>query len=287
MSLLTALREKLDSLNTKERALAAYVLTQPQEAAQLNITDLARASGSSTSTVSRFCKSFHFRNFSAFQRQLAADLAGHAGAVQYQDIVAGNPLSAIISAITSNHQRSLADTTRLLDLAQLRQAIDALHKAEKIDLYGSATSGTIAQDFWSMLARIGKSAAAYSDPHMQLTSASLLTPRDVAVGISYSGETPETLHALKCAAEQGAATISITRFGTNALSRMADVRLFTSTSEVGIRRDDMASRMAALHVVDILFTGLVSEFFDVYVPRLEQSFQTVRKYTNQEERNST
>lgn len=287
MSLLTALREKLDSLNAKERALAAYVLAQPQEAAQLNITDLARESGSSTSTVSRFCKSLHFRNYSAFQRQLAVELAEHAGATQYQDIVAGNPLSAIVSAITANHQRSLADTTRLLDLVQLRQAIDALHQAEKIDLYGSATSSMVAGDFWSKLVRIGKAAAAYSDPHMQLTSASLLTPRDAAIGISYSGETPETIHALGCAAERGATTISITRFGTNTLSRQADIRLFTSTSEVGIRRGDMASRMAALHVIDILFMGLVSEYFDVYVPRLEQSFQAVRKHTSQEERTST
>jgi DNA-binding MurR/RpiR family transcriptional regulator len=175
----------------------------------------------------------------------------------------------------------------VLDLNQLKQAIGALHQASRIDLYGSATSGIVAQDFFHKLIRIGKAAAAFSDPHLQLTSASSLTSKDVAVGISYSGETPETIHALRCAAERGATTLSITRFGSNTLAGHASIRLFTSSAEVGMRRGDMASRMAQLHVIDILFMGLVSEHFELYVPRLEQSFQTVRQYTNtKEERKS-
>ncbi|WP_123039281.1 MurR/RpiR family transcriptional regulator [Cohnella candidum] len=285
MSILSAIRDQMDSLHPKERELASFLLERPQEAAQLNITELARRAGSSTSTVSRFCRTFHFQNFPEFKRKLAAELAGQEAPTKYQDIVAGNPLADIVSAITANHLRSLSDTTQLLDLAQLRQAIDALHRAGRIDLYGSGTSGLVAQDFWSKLIRVGKAAAVFSDPHMQLTSAASLSSKDVAIGISYSGETPETIHSLRCASEQGALTVSVTRFGTNPLAAMADIRLFTSSSEAGMRRGDMASRMAALHVVDILFTGLVSEHFDEYVPRLERSFQTVRKYTGKEERN--
>ncbi|WP_276355506.1 MurR/RpiR family transcriptional regulator [Cohnella caldifontis] len=284
MSILSAIRENMDSLHPKERELAAFMLEQPREAVQLSITELARRAGGSTSTVSRFCRTFHFRNFPEFKRQLAAELAGSPMPAQYQDIVAGNPLPDIVHAITANHLRSLADTTRLFDLEQLRRAIGGLHRAARIDLYGSGTSGLVAQDFWSKLIRIGKAAAAFSDPHMQLTSASSLSPNDAAIGISYSGETPETIHSLRSAAERGALTISITGFGTNTLASMADVSLFTSTAEAGMRRGDMASRMAALHVVDILFTGLVSEHFDEYVPRLERSFQTVRKYTSKKEK---
>jgi len=276
LSILSAIREQLDVLHPKEKELALFLLDRPREAAQMTITELARRAGSSTSTVSRFCRTFHFRNFPEFKRQLAAELAGSAGLMQYQDIVAGNPLSEIVNAITANHLRSLADTKR---------AIDALHAASRIDLYGSGTSGLVAQDFWSKLIRIGKAASVFTDPHMQLTSASTLSPQDAAIGISYSGETPETIHALTSAAERGAVTISITGFGTNTLASLSDVALFTSTAEAGMRRGDMASRMAALHVVDVLFTGLVSEHFHEYVPRLERSFQTVRKYTNQKEKN--
>jgi len=279
MSILQAIHERMDSLHLKERKLAEYLLNHPQQSVHMTITELAEKSGSSTATISRFCKTFHLLNFPEFKQRLATELVQQTSTPnQYQDIVAGNPLHDIVAGITTNHLRSITDTTQVLDLSQLRLAIEALHQASRIDLYGSATSGVVAQDFFQKLIRIGKAAAVFSDPHLQLTSAASLTSRDIAVGISYSGETPETIHALRSAAEQGATTLSLTRYGANTLAEHADIRLFTSSAEVGMRRGDMASRMAQLHVIDILFTGLVSEHFEQYVPRLERSYQTVKQY---------
>ncbi|OXS56207.1 transcriptional regulator [Cohnella sp. CIP 111063] len=288
MSILHAIQERWDSLHQKERALADFLLQHPHEAVQMTITELAARSGSSPSTISRFCKTFHSHNFPDFKQRLATELVQMTStSTRYQDIVAGNPLPEIVSAITANHLRSITDTTQVLDLGQLRLAIEALHSAARIDLYGSATSGIVAQDFYHKLIQIGKAAAAFSDPHLQLTSASSLTAGDVAIGISYSGETPETIHSLRCAAERGATTLSITRFGANTLAEQARIKLFTSSAEVGMRRGDMASRMATLHVIDVLFTGLVSEHFELYVPRLRQSYLTVEHYlTGKEERKS-
>jgi DNA-binding MurR/RpiR family transcriptional regulator len=198
----------------------------------------------------------------------------------YQDIVAGQSLDHIVSAITANNVRSVLDTAKLLDYGQLRGAIDALHHAKRIDLYGVATSGVVAKDFYQKLIRIGKAVAVFSDPHMQQTSAASLGPGDVAIGFSYSGETPETIEAMISAAEQGATTISITKYDANSLAAIAEISLFISSAEAGMRRGDMASRMAQLHQVDILFVGLVSEYFDIYVPRLERSYQNVKRFTD-------
>jgi len=285
--MLQAIRDRLGQLPPQEGKLAEFLLRQPREAVQMTITELARQSGSSTATISRFCRSFHAENFSEFKLKLAMELAEGAdrpAGSQYQDIVAGQPVEQIVAALTANHVRSISDTSQLLDPGRLKAAIAALHRARRIDLYGSATSGIVAQDFQQKLVRIGKAASAFSDPHMGMTSAASLTELDVAVGISYSGETPETIEALRCAAGQGAVTISLTRFGACTLADGAAISLFTSSSEAGMRRGDMASRMAQLHLVDILFVGLVSEYFDEYVPRLERSYQTVKRYTGKKER---
>jgi DNA-binding MurR/RpiR family transcriptional regulator len=105
-----------------------------------------------------------------------------------------------------------------------------------------------------------------------------LTAEDVVLAISYSGETPEIVDAVACAKERGATTISLTKHGPNTLATLTELQLFTSTLEAGVRRGDMASRIAQLFVLDVLFTGLLSTDFDTYVPRLEQSFQLVRRY---------
>ncbi|TBL80374.1 MurR/RpiR family transcriptional regulator [Paenibacillus thalictri] len=281
--ILHAIREHNDSMHPKEQDIAAYIVDHAPDVVTMTITELAEKSGGSTATISRFCRALHFQGFAEFKMKLAAELAQPADVQSYQDIVAGNTLSSIIAAMEANHLRSITDTTRLQDVKQLQKAVDALKSARQIDLYGVATSSVVALDFYQKLIRIGKRAVTFADPHMQLTSASNLTGHDVAIGISYSGETPETVNAIRCAAENGATTISLTKFGTNTLASAADIQLFTSTLEEGMRRGDMASRIAQLHVIDILFTALVSEQFEEHVPKLENSYQMVKKYVTKGE----
>lgn len=281
MSLILAIKENLDQLSPQEKKLGSFILEHPHMAVRLTITELAKSSGSSTSTISRFCRMFQVESFAEFKVKLAVDLTVEVKEDVYQDIVAGQSLEQIVSAVTTNNIRSISDTSKVVDFNKLKLAIDALHHARRIDLYGTATSGVVAQDFHQKLIRIGKFASVFSDPHMQQTSAASLISGDVAIGFSYSGETKETIDALLCASEQGAMTISITQFGTNSLVKHADISLFISSFEAGMRRGDMASRMAQLHLVDTLFVGLVSEYFDAYVPYLERSYQNVKRFKKQ------
>ncbi|GAA0851679.1 MurR/RpiR family transcriptional regulator [Paenibacillus glucanolyticus] len=272
-----------ESLPRQERRLAEFILTAPSEIVHMGIKDLADQCEVSAATVTRFCKNFQCKGYPDFKLKLAAEiahaeLASRTGSTRYQDIVAGNPLAGIVEAIESNHLTSIRDTTELLDLGQLERAVDALCRAKRIDLYGVATSSIVAQDFYQKLIRIGKNCTAFADSHMQITSASTLTSSDVAVAVSYSGETPETIDALTCAKDTGAFTISVTSYRSSAISSMADITLYSSSLEEGMRRGDMASRIAQLHIIDILFMGMASRDFSTYVPRLEQSYLNVQNY---------
>ncbi|GGO03505.1 MurR/RpiR family transcriptional regulator [Saccharibacillus kuerlensis] len=277
---LLLIKESLDRFSPQEKRLGQYILEAPEHVQRLGITELASACGTSPATVTRFCKSLRFKGFPDFKMRLIGELSRPSEAGTYQDIVAGRPLKEIVRAIEANHLASITDTTRLLDPEALEQAVAALGSAQRIDLYGMGTSSIVAQDLYQKLIRIGKSCTAFADSHMQITSASTLNEGDVALAISYSGETPETIAALQCAKDAGALTLSLTRYGTSPLPDVADIRLFTSSLEEGVRRGAMTSRIAQLHVIDILFTGIVSEGFEQYVPMLEQSYHNVRQYLN-------
>lgn len=276
--ILHALSSHLDTLPPQERKLGEYILESPAAVLHLGITELANTCGVSPSTITRFCKTFHFKGFPDFKMKLAGELAHKPADTQYQDIIAGNDLQKIVEAMEANHLASITDTTRLLDMNQLAQAVKALCVAKLIDLYGVATSSVVAQDFYQKLIRIGKNCTAFADSHMQITSASSLGAGDAALAISYSGETPETIDALRCAKDSGAVTLSLTQYGQNRLASLADIALFSSSLEEGMRRGDMASRIAQLHVIDILFTGMVSLEFEDYIPKLESSYQNVQIY---------
>lgn len=281
--ILHTLAHRLEQLPVQERKLAESILQSPEDVLHLGIRELSERCGVSAATVTRFCKSLHFKGYPDFKMKLAAELShsNRNGEESYQDIVAGNSLFRIVQAIQANHTASIADTTRLLDFDKLEQAIAWLSATSRIDLYGMATSSIVAQDFYQKLIRIGKNSTAFADSHMQITSASSLGAEDVAFAVSYSGETQETIAALRCAKEQGAKTLSLTSFGNNTLAGLADIALFSSSLEEGMRRGDMASRIAQLHIIDILFTGMVSADFDKYIPRLEGSYQQVSKLKKQ------
>ncbi len=66
-SIINAIEEKkLGTLSQKERKLAASIIEHPREVVRLNITDLARISDTSASTVSRFCKKLSFSELRRF-----------------------------------------------------------------------------------------------------------------------------------------------------------------------------------------------------------------------------
>ncbi|MCL6603753.1 MAG: MurR/RpiR family transcriptional regulator [Paenibacillus sp.] len=281
--ILNALDHEMSKLSQMERKLAERILASPSEVIHMGIRELAEQCGTSPATVTRFCKVFHFKGFPDFKVKLAAEIAHNDhelqdGSSSYQDIVAGNPLSVIVEAMQANHLASIRDTTSLLNIERLEEAVDLLCKARRIDLYGMATSSIVAQDFYQKLIRIGVNCTAFADSHMQITSASTLSKGDVAFAISYSGETPETIDALTCAGASGASTIALTSYGSSTIATNADIPLFSSSLEQGMRRGDMASRIAQLHIIDILFTGMVSTRFKDYIPKLEQSYLNVQHY---------
>ncbi|ASA20504.1 MurR/RpiR family transcriptional regulator [Paenibacillus donghaensis] len=282
--ILHALEHGKSKLSQMERKLAERILASPGEVVHMGITELAEQCGLSPATITRFCKALHFKGFPDFKMKLATEIA-HSDAPQdgsssYQDIVAGNPLTVIVEAMQANHLASIRDTTSLLDIERLQSAVDLLCRARRVDLYGMATSSIVAQDFYQKLIRIGVNCTAFADSHMQITSASSLSEGDVAFAVSYSGETPETIDALTCAGAGGASTIALTSYGSSTLATLADIPLFSSSLEQGMRRGDMASRIAQLHIIDILFTGMVSTRFGDFIPKLEQSYLNVQYYRN-------
>ncbi|WP_379130632.1 MurR/RpiR family transcriptional regulator [Paenibacillus sp. sgz500958] len=283
--ILHALDHEMSKLSQMERKLAERILAAPGDIIHMGITELAEQCGTSPATVTRFCKAFHFKGFPDFKVKLASEIAQSDSGLQdgtssYQDIVAGNPLSVIVEAMQTNHLASIRDTTSLLDLGRLQEAVELLCRARRIDLYGMATSSIVAQDFYQKLIRIGVNCTAFADSHMQITSASTLSEGDVAFAVSYSGETPETIDALTCAGASGASTIALTSYGSSTLATNADIPLFSSSLEQGMRRGDMASRIAQLHIIDILFTGMVSTRFKDFIPKLEESYRNVQYYRN-------
>jgi DNA-binding MurR/RpiR family transcriptional regulator len=276
-SVLVRLRALLPTFPLAERRVAEAVLDDPAGAAAMTINALARAGDTSVATVQRFCRALGFDGYPGLRLALAAE-AGRALREDGQrevsgDIRPGEDLATIVEKIAFADARAVEDTARHLDLDVVGAAVDALARARRIDLYGVGASAFVALDFQQKLHRIGRVAFAWPDPHIALTSAALLSAKDVAVGVSHTGTTRDTVEALEEAKRQGATTIALTNFPRSPLATVADLVVVTAARETTFRSGAMASRLAQLTVVDVLFVAVAARSF----ARTQRALQRTRQ----------
>ena len=253
------LRSLLPSLAPAEQRVGEVIVAEPGRAAQLTITDLAQQAQTSETTVIRFCRSVGVGSYPAL-RLLVATWAGRNAAMEpprlSPEIDPDDDLEAVVARIGQSVSTAVRETADRLDLGALERATAAISAARRVDVYGVGASGLVAEDLQRKLHRIGLSVWAWPDPHMAITSAANLGREDVVVAISHSGQTIDTLDPIVEAREHGAQVIAITNFAQSSIAAHADTVLTTVSDETTFRSGAMASRIAALVVVDCLFVGV-------------------------------
>ncbi len=248
---LTRLRELRPRLADAERRLATYILRHPRQILDSSITLVAGRARVSEATVVRLCRRIGCRGYQDLRIRLAADLVLPPRQI-YDEIDPGDDCPAVKRKVFGISIRALEETLDVLEDGALEAAVEAIAAARQVDFYGVGASGIVAMDAQQKLLRIGIAAQAFVDPHVQAASAALLRRGDVAVGISHSGSTRDTVHALGVARSAGATTVAITRYGPSPIEAVAQIRLHTISTEGGIRGAAIASRMAQLAVVDAI-----------------------------------
>jgi DNA-binding MurR/RpiR family transcriptional regulator len=133
-------------------------------------------------------------------------------------------------------------------------------------------SGFVALDLQMKLQRIGRPAFAWPDPHMAISSAALRGSGDVAIGLSHTGTTVDTIDALREARSHGAATAAVTNFPWSPITEVADFVLITAARETAFRSGATTSRIAQLTVVDCLFVTLAQQDLPGTRVALERTF---------------
>lgn len=270
---LLAIRSHLNALTKTETIVAEYVLEHAAEVIYLSVTELAEQADVGETTVLRFCRKLGFRGFQDFKLSLAQDLVQPPTTFTKEAVSPQDDAQTLGHKVVASHCSILEETRKLLQPAQLEQAIGLLVNAEAIQFYGVGSSGLTAMQASHSFTRLGKKCDAKLDAHFQAMTASLLSEQDVAVGISVSGSTKDTIENLQIAKEAGAKIICITHNARSPITKLADVDLLMAARESPLQGSSMAAKISQLTVVDILCLGVELQ--------LKDTAQTSRKRTAQ------
>ncbi|MFD5090394.1 MurR/RpiR family transcriptional regulator [Amycolatopsis thailandensis] len=264
-SLLSWIRSLLPELARAEQRVAKVVLDDPAQVARRSITEVALAANTSETTVTRFCKAVGVGGYPQLRIALAADTARSEARSSRNlggEIGPEDDLAAVIGKVSFADARTVEVTADQLDVPSLQRVIDIVAGAGRVDVYGVGASAFVAADLQQKLHRIGRVSFAWSDTHIMLTSAAVLSPGDVAIGISHTGATTDTVEALRVAREHGAITVAVTNFPRSPITEVADHVLTTAARETTFRSGATASRIAQLTVIDCLFIGVAQRHMD-------------------------
>jgi len=246
-------------------------LEHPRKVVQSTITDLARECEVSESTVVRFCKSLGLDGYKEFRIAIAQELGAVVPELAAVEMGTAREIKELARSVFSNNIRALEATLSSLDYEAVAQATQALARARRVDFYGAGPSNVVAMDAYIKFMRIGLSAGFDSNSYLQAISAAVLTDEDVAVGISYSGSTRDTVEALGIARKAGATTVAITNFRDMPICDAADIIICTKADESLFQGGAMASRTAQLAVIDLIFAGTVSRRAAVFAQQFDKT----------------
>lgn len=280
-AMLVNVRGQLPNLRPAERLIAEDLLADPEGFARSTISETATRVGTSTTTVVRFYRRIGYERFKDLRHDLTQEsvrerLTTHEFPAEASDIGREDSLSQIVAKVARDETLSISDTATMLQTEELTRAVRMTAHAQRIDIFGVGASSIVSRDLQRKLARIGRTAIDWPEAHSAWTAAAVLDEDSVALAISHSGVTSDTVEFLRLARRSGATTIAITNVEDSPLAREADVVLRTAARETAFRSGALGSRIAQLMVVDCLFIGVAQTHYDSSLEALRTTYEAVQ-----------
>ncbi|WP_370614385.1 MurR/RpiR family transcriptional regulator [Mumia sp. Pv 4-285] len=290
-SVLTQMRLLLPDLPSSMRLTAQRILDDPRSAVAGTINDLAVSAGTSTGAVSRLCRTLGLDGYPSLRvsviTEAAATAYGSWNVDISREIGPSHSLADVARTLEAVQARAVHTTLAGLDLDAVAAAAAAISGATRVHMYAVSGSGVMARELELRLSRIGVACWTYADVHDGLVAAAQLGDGDVAIAISHSGETDETLDMLATARDHGALAVAITAGPRSRLAALADHVLVTVAEETTFQDGPLASRHSELAVVEMLYLAVGQHDYDRTVQLLSETERAVRPRRPERRRSHT
>lgn len=279
MQILWKIKEQYASLRKSEKAVADYMLAHDDKIEKMTIAELAEQAGVSQPTVMRFLKAIGYDSFREIKLAFATQRAKKDLLPQNTNplgisISPNDTIEDVPSKIIHNTIALLEDSLKRISKTELKKAVEAIKNANQLVIYSVENSNTTATDLMTKLLYLGIPCRIYEDAYLQKISAGNLHEGDVAIGISYSGYSKNTVDVMKLAKKRKATTLVITNFTSTPLTQQADILIETSNQQF-LYGNTIFSRTTHLAVVDMLYMGILVSDYDTYTKRMQKNSEII------------
>ena len=258
-SVLGAICSSYDTFFEAEKKIADYMMENKAAVVDMTVGELARASGTSDATVSRFCRRCGFKGFHNLKLTLAREgLEDEQKDQSVSNDIDRGDIRQSLQNILANKVAELTETVNMMDADNLEQILSRLENARMVQLAAVGNTIPVAMDGAFKFNQLGIPAVAGEIWETQAAYTFNLGPEDVVLIISNSGSSRRLQSLAQGARENRSTVIVITNNPDSPLARISDYRIVTATREKLLTEEFWFSRVTATAVMEILYLLLLN-----------------------------
>jgi DNA-binding MurR/RpiR family transcriptional regulator len=129
--------------------------------------------------------------------------------------------------------------------------------SKRIIFFAVGSSTSVASDVYSKFLRAGFNCFYNIDTYNQRDISTQCRQGDVAIAISFSGESIEVVECMRNAKKNGAGTICITTFMNSPVTEYSDTCLYTAPVHSYYQKIDLPSKMSQTAILDAIYLNVV------------------------------
>ena len=251
-----------------EKDIAQYIIQNRDKVVTMKLTDLAKATYTSPSTVSRLCRKLGEKSYNDFRLHFATAVqSSYNHCVDFNKPFEEKDSSeVIIHNIGEIYKETVSATDEVLDMKILSKVIDILDNANIIDVYGSGDSFLSALMFQHKMTYVNKPTYLTVIPTDQNQRALYANKDTVTLIISYSGETDEVKKVIDVIKEKGGTVIGITSIDKSYLREKADYCLSMCSKENIVNKIGVfSSKISSDYIIDLIYSFMFQKRYYYYL----------------------
>lgn len=241
-----------NSFFDSEKKIANCIMERKGEVVDMTVAELAKASGASDASVSRFCRRCGFKGFHQLKMTLAREIAEEAQIPVSNDL-SRRDIGQSLQNILANKVEELKQTVAMMEPKNLDRILDVLQQARSVQLAAVGNTIPVALDAAFKFNQLGIPTVTGTILETQMAYAFNLGKKDVLMAISNSGVSRRLIRMLEGVRENGVTVIAVTNNPDSPVAQLADYHITTATREKLLREDFLFSRVPATMVIEILY----------------------------------
>lgn len=263
-SVINQICASMDTFFETEKKIGNFIIHHPKEIVDMTVGELAKECQVSEASVSRFCKKIDMNGFHHLKISIAKEMVSQSEDDELSNHISVDDLEQSLKNILANKVAELTQTVSMMNSENLQDILKRINNAQNVLFAAVGNTVPVAMDGAYKLNQIGISAVSTPVWETQLAYSYTLSPDDVVIAISNSGESTGVINILEAAKQKKATTISITNSEKSTIAKTSDYHITTATREKLFLDGYRFSRVSATMVIEVLYLFLTSMRKEAY-----------------------